>query len=136
MLEEFGILRRKERSAEVSIAPLLDMVFILLIFFVITTNFNRQTGIDIQKPQAQSAVFTAQRTIMVGVSREGAIHIHGQQVSMQRLEGILKQELARHPEASVVIVGDRQSPLGRSVEVMDACLLAGISKVSVAAEKK
>lgn len=136
MLEDYGFLQKKESSAEVNMAPLLDMVFILLIFFVITTNFNRQSGVEVQKPKSQSAVYQGQKTILVGISREGSIHIHGRQVSQEKLIRILTGEIARRPDANVVIVADKMSFLGKAVDVMDACALAGVSKVSVAAEKK
>ncbi len=135
MLEEYGFLQKKESTAEINIAPLLDMVFILLIFFVITTNFNRQSGVEVQKPKAQSAVYQGQKTILIGISREGSIHIHGRQVSIDKLTRIVTSEIARRPDANVVIVADRGSILGRAVEVMDACALAGVKKVSVAADK-
>lgn len=136
MLEEYGFIEKKESSAEVNIAPLLDMVFILLIFFVITTNFSRQSGVEVQKPKAQTAVYQGQKTILVGISREGSIHIHGRQVNLEKLTRIVSSEIARRPTANVVIVADRASMLGRAVEVMDACILAGVKKVSVAADKK
>lgn len=135
MLEEYGFIEKGESSAEVNIAPLLDMVFILLIFFIITTNFSRQSGVEVQKPKAQSAVYQGQKTILVGISREGSIHIHGRQVNLERLTRIISSEIARRPTANVVIVADRASLLGRAVEVMDACILAGVKKVSVAADK-
>ena len=136
MLEEYGFIEKRESSAEVNIAPLLDMVFILLIFFVITTNFSRQSGVEVQKPKAQSAVYQGQKTILVGISREGSIHIHGRQVNLEKLTRIISSEITRRPTANVVIVADRSSLLGRAVEVMDACILAGVKKVSVAADKK
>ncbi len=136
MLEEYGFLHKQESAAEVNIAPLLDMVFILLIFFVITTNFNRQSGVEVQKPKAQSAVYQGQKTILVGISREGTVHIHGRQVNLEKLSRIVSGELSRRPDANVVIVADRGSMLGRSVEVMDACILAGVKKISVAADKE
>ncbi|MBD3240645.1 MAG: biopolymer transporter ExbD [Chitinivibrionales bacterium] len=135
MLEDYHLLRNRDTAARVDIGPLLDMVFILLIFFVITTNFSRQTGLEVQKPKAQSALYQGQKTILVGISREGAIHIHGRQVGVDGLARILAREVSRRPDANVVIVGDRGSTLGRAVEVMDACALAGVQKVSVAADK-
>lgn len=136
MFEEPGFIGRKAATAEVNIGPLLDMVFILLIFFVVTTNFNRETGIDVTKPQAQSAVSLGQKTILVGISREGTIHIYGKQVSPEGLLSILEREVRQRPGVSVVIVGDKGTTLGRSVEVMDLCTQAGISKVSVSADKQ
>jgi biopolymer transport protein ExbD len=136
MLDNYGFLQKKSSAAEVNIAPLLDMVFILLIFFVITTNFSRQTGLEVQKPKAQTAIYQGQKTILIGISREGTVHIHGRQVSLEGLTQVLSREISRRPDANVVIVADRSSMLGRSVEVMDACALAGAKKVSVAADKE
>ncbi len=134
MLEEYGFINKNDSTAEVNMAPLLDMVFILLIFFVITTNFNRQSGVEVQKPKAQSAIYQGQKTILVGISREGTIHIHGKQVNIDKLTRIVASEIVRRPDANVVVVADRGSILGRAVEVMDACIMAGVKKVSVAAE--
>jgi biopolymer transport protein ExbD len=136
MLDDYGFMRREDSSAEVNMAPLLDMVFILLIFFVITTNFNRQTGVEVKKPKAQSVIHQGQKTILIGISREGTVHIHGRQVAIDQLGTIVSREIARRPESNVVIIGDRSAALGRAVEVMDACLLAGVEKISVAADKK
>jgi biopolymer transport protein ExbD len=136
MLDEHcALITVSDSPARVDISPLLDMVFILLIFFVITTNFSRQTGVEVQKPKAQSAIYQGQKTILVGISREGTIHVHGRQVSPEALERILAREIARRPDASVVIVGDRRAALGKAVQVMDACAVAGVRKVSVAADK-
>jgi biopolymer transport protein ExbD len=136
MFDDYGFIGKKSASAEVNMGPLLDMVFILLIFFVITTNFNRETGVDVTKPTAQSATSLGQKTILVGISREGTLHIHGRQVSAETLAGILSREIRQRPDASVVIVGDEGSTLGRSVQIMDICTRAGVAKVSVSAEQK
>ncbi|NLE01398.1 MAG: biopolymer transporter ExbD [Fibrobacter sp.] len=136
MFDDYGFIGKRHATAEINMGPLLDMVFILLIFFVITTNFNRETGVDVTKPTSQSAVFLGQKTILVGITREGTLHIHGRQVSGEALFAILAQEIQQRPDASVVIVGDEGSTLGRSVEVMDICTRAGVTKVSVSTELK
>lgn len=136
LFDDYGFLQKKKSTATVDMGPLLDMVFILLIFFVITTNFNRQTGVEVQKPKAQSAVSQGSKTIMVGITKEGTIHVHGRQVTGEGLVQILEREIASRPDAVVVIVGDRGSTLGRSVEVMDLCARAGVTKVSIAADQE
>ena len=136
MFEDYGILSRRKSRAEINMGPLLDMVFILLIFFVITANFTRQTGVDVKKPKSQSSLYQGQQTVLVGVTREGTIHVHGRQVSIDALSQILSRELARRPDMQVVIVGDKGSPLGRTVEIMDHCTQSGIVKVSLAADKQ
>ena len=135
MAEDFRILEQEDESAEINIGPLIDMVFILLIFFVITTNFTRQTGIDVTKPKAQTAVSQGQKVILVGISREGTIHAYGRQMSPERLQALIQEEVLKRPDLSVVIVSDRQAEIGKAVEVMDICSLAGAKKVSISAEK-
>jgi len=136
MFDDGALVDVRDQPARIDISPLLDMVFILLIFFVITTNFSRQTGVEVQKPKAQTAQYQGQRVILVGISREGTIHVHGRQVTAEGLVRILAREVVRQPDATVVVVGDRRAALGRAVEVMDACALAGVQKVSVAAERE
>jgi len=136
MAEDFRILDSKEdEGADINIGPLIDMVFILLIFFVITTNFTRQTGIDVTKPKAQTAQSQGQKVILVGISREGTIHAYGRQVSPERLQSLVQEEVMKKPDLSVVIVSDRQAELGKAVQVMDICSLAGAKKVSLSADK-
>lgn len=125
-----------DRPAEIAVGPLLDMVFILLIFFVITTTFSRQTGIDVQKPSAVSVQTLSKKSVLIGVSKEGTIHLYGRQVSRETLEDILSREVQRRPDLEAVIIGDRHSPLGRSIEVLDICTKVGIQNASVAAEKE
>ncbi len=136
MAEDFRILDSSDDAgAEINIGPLIDMVFILLIFFVITTNFTRQTGIDVTKPKAQTAISQGQKVILVGISREGTIHAYGRQMSPERLQSLVQEEVMKKPDLSVVIVSDRQAELGKAVQVMDICALAGAKKVSLSADK-
>lgn len=136
MFEDYSLINRASEGAEVDMAPLIDMVFILLIFFVVTTNFNRQTGVDVSKPKAQTATSKGQKTMMVGVTREGTVHVYGRQVSLERLQMLVQQEVAKRPEMSIVIVADHDASIGKAVQVMDQCALAGAEKVSIAADKE
>ncbi|MFP4163700.1 MAG: ExbD/TolR family protein [Chitinispirillaceae bacterium] len=135
MFEDYGLLNKESQTAEINMSPLIDMVFILLIFFVITTNFNRQTGVDVTKPKAQSALSQGTKTMMIGVTREGSIHVHGRQISIERLKTLVGQEINKRPDMTVVIIADQQAAIGKAVQVMDQCALAGASKVSIAADK-
>jgi biopolymer transport protein ExbD len=136
MFENYSLAPSSNSSAEVNIGPLIDMVFILLIFFVITTNFNRQTGVDVTKPKAQSAVSQGQKTMLIGIGREGTIHVHGRQVHFDRLRTLIGTEIAKDPSMSIVIVADQDASIGKAVQVMDQCAIAGAAKVSIAAEKE
>jgi biopolymer transport protein ExbD len=136
MFEDFGMVSDHSEAAEINMGPLIDLVFILLIFFVVTTNFNRQTGVDVSKPKAQSAITQGPKTILVGVTREGTIHVYGRQVTPERLTMLVQQEVTKNPETSVVIIADNDASVGRTVMVMDQCALAGAQKVSIAADKE
>jgi len=117
-------------------APMLDMVFILLIFFIVTSSFVRETGIDVNKPKASSAQELARESILIGISREGTIHINEAQVDLRALRFVLQQMVAEKPDRAAVIVADRDAPSGKVVDVLDVCNLARIKKVSVAANKE
>lgn len=135
MFEDFNILDGDNDEAVVDMGPLIDMVFILLIFFIITTNFNRQTGVDVSKPKASSVSSFKSKTILIGVTPDGTIHVYGRHVSLKRLQSIVKEEIQKNPESAVVIVADQKASIGKAVEVMDNCYLAGAAKVSIAADK-
>ena len=135
VLEDFGFAQQQDQGAEINMGPLIDMVFILLIFFIITTNFTRQTGVDVSKPKAQSAISQGQKVMLIGITREGTVHVYGRQVSLERLSNLVSQEVSNRPDLSIVIVADKDAAIGRAVAVMDKCNLAGAKKVSVAAEK-
>ncbi|MDR2999918.1 MAG: biopolymer transporter ExbD [Fibromonadaceae bacterium] len=128
------VKRYKNRDdVGIDIAPMLDMVFILLIFFVVTSSFVRETGLDVNKPKASSAQELARESILIGISREGTIHINESQVDMRTLRSILQQMTAEKPDRAAVIVADRDAPSGKVVDVLDVCNLARIKKVSIAA---
>jgi biopolymer transport protein ExbD len=112
---------------------MMDMVFILLIFFIVTSTFTRETGIDVTKPKASTSKELARESIMIGISRQGTIHINETQVNLSSLQTILKQMMAESPDRPVVIVSDRDAPSGRIVDVLDECNQAKVRKVSVSA---
>ncbi len=125
--------RRTRQRMTVDIAPLMDMVFILLIFFVVTSTFTRETGVDVTKPTAQTASSVDRESIMIAITRSGTIHINERQVSLSGVEDVLRQMLSRNPAREVVIIADRDSNTGVMVSVIDAANLAGTRKVSIAA---
>jgi len=131
---EFNIPRRKRKEMGLEMGPLMDIVFILLIFFVVTSSFTRETGVDVTKPQAQSASQLEKENILIAITREGTIHIHERQVDMASLQDILKQTLAKTPDREAVVIADKGAVTGTLVQVIDACNLSGVKKVSIAAQ--
>lgn len=133
MNDLFDSIRTQRKQASIDIAPLLDMVFILLIFFIVTSTFTRETGVDISKPRAQSASEVQKESIMIAITRSGTIHVNERQVNIKGLEDVLRQMLIKNPGREVVVIADKESSTGVMVSVIDAANLAGSKKVSIAA---
>lgn len=132
-------LRKTLRGgSEVSInmGPLIDMVFLLLIFFVVTTSFVRETGIEVQRSQADTAEVVEHATIMLGVSAEGHVYFEGRRIDVRSVRGLIERALAEDPEAGVVVVADKNSNTGVVIKAMDQCRLAGAQSVSLAASRE
>jgi len=127
---------KNRREATIDIAPLLDMVFILLIFFIVTSTFTRETGVEVSKPQAQTASQLEKENILIAITRDGTIHIDERQVDLAGLSDVLKGILAKNPDREAVLITDKNAITERLVAVIDACTLAGVKKVSIAALNK
>jgi biopolymer transport protein ExbD len=133
-MNNFNFLQKKHRrTAAIDISPLMDMVFILLIFFVVTSTFTRETGVEITKPQAQSASQLEKENILIAITREGTIHVNERQVDLAGLRDVLADILAKNSDREAVLISDKASMTGTLVQVIDACNIAGVKKVSVAA---
>jgi biopolymer transport protein ExbD len=132
-MTDFRIPSRRRTGFHIDVVPLIDVVFVILIFNIMSSTLTQQTGVDVDKPQARSAGELNRQSILVAVTRDGAIHVNERQVDAGGLEDVLKRLLAGNATGEVVIVADRESNTGLLVSVMDACNLAGARKISVAA---
>ena len=130
----FDLPQRKRKPMGIDMGPLMDMVFILLIFFVVTSTFTRETGVEVTKPQAQTASQLEKENIMIAITREGTIHINERQVDLLSLKDILLQIMAKTPDKEAVIIADESAMTGALVQTIDICTLAGVKKVSMAAQ--
>ena len=128
--------KRARKDVEIAIVNLVDVIFILLIFFIMTTTFSKETGLDITKPSAGSATQLQKENILIGISKEGTLHLDDRQVDLNMLQAILRREIAEDAEKAAVIVADRNTDMGVVVDVMDECNMAGVRKVSVAANQE
>lgn len=119
----------------IDMAPLIDMVFILLIFFMVTTSFVRESGVEVQRPQAATAAARQKGAMMVGVNQAGNIYIDQRKVDLRSVRGLVERFLAEDPEGAVMIVADKKSHTGKLIRVLDQCRLAGAKDVAVAAKR-
>ena len=124
-----------ESGVEVNLSPLIDVVFLLLIFFVVTTVFVEETGVSIQKPSAASASDLEKNSILIALTANGEIVYGGRQVSLNRVRGIVSQQL-REQEMPVILLGDEKAHMGKLVDLIDECKLAGAKQVSIAAQRE
>lgn len=131
------VRRRRLRlgeGVEINMAPLIDMVFILLIFFLVTTSFVKEAGVEVERPTAATAR-PKRGNVMVAVTAEGRIFIERREVDMRSIRPLMERYLAENPEVAVVVVADRRTPTGLLIQVLDQCRLAGVKDVSIAAMK-
>ncbi|MDD5720241.1 MAG: biopolymer transporter ExbD [Candidatus Krumholzibacteria bacterium] len=136
MINARKTLRGGGERVDVNLSPLIDMVFLLLIFFVVTTSFVKETGIDVHRSTAATAEVKERGAIMIGVTSEGEIWMEGKKIDVRSVRGLVERSLAEDPEAGVVVVADRESQTGMVVQVMDQCRLAGAANVSLAARRE
>ena len=128
--------KRKKDESEINITPLLDIVFIMLIFFIVTTSFVKEISLDVNRP-TKSPVKEQKRSevISVRISAEGQIFVQERLVDIAAVRANIESNLAIKPSASVVIVSDRDADAGFLVKVIDQSRLAGAQNVSLAAQK-
>ena len=129
-------LRGRGDKVDINMGPLVDMVFLLLIFYVVTTSFVKESGIDVSRSTAASAEIKERGTIMIGVTPEGDVYFDGKKVDVRSVRGLVERSLAEDPEGGVVVVADKASETGAVVGVMDQCRLAGAKNVSLAAKQE
>jgi biopolymer transport protein ExbD len=131
-------LRGRDRAASpnVNLAPLMDLVFILLIFFVVTATFTRNTGIRVNRPQATWTDSLDPLSLRVAITAGGAVYVEGRRVDLAALRDRVGTLVKKDPDTSVILIADRELAAGRLVEVMDAARIAGAKNVAVATRRK
>jgi biopolymer transport protein ExbD len=124
-----------EDETEINITPMLDIVFIMLIFFIVTTSFIKETGIDVNRPEAQTAAKKERGNILIAISSTGQIWMQKKQVELEQVRYMVEDAVAENPESSVVIIADQEAATGMLIDVMDQVRLGGVANISVAAEE-
>ena len=116
---------------QIDLSPLLDVVFILLIFFIVTTVFVKETGVEVSKPEAVSASKLEKQSIFIAITDDGSVVYGGQNIGIVGVKSTVAQLLAKQP-LPVVLQVDQQVPTKTLVAVMDQAKLAGASNISLA----
>ncbi len=129
--------KKKQRyQMQMPLTSLIDIVFMLLIYFLLTTNFIIDEGIKIKLPQARSGAPQIQKDITVYVDKDGQAYLSDKQVSLSQLFTELKQMIGQNKDQLVIIKADRSVILNKAVKVMDMAKAAGAERLSLATEKE
>jgi biopolymer transport protein ExbD len=134
-MQQRHVLRQKT-GTDLNITPMIDVIFILLIFFLATTSFVKETGVEVERPSAATAERQERGNILIAISENGDIWMGGRMLDIRTVRANVEQALAENPEAAVIITADKSSTTGLLIQVMDQARLAGVSTVSIAAIKE
>ncbi|HAG93745.1 MAG: biopolymer transporter ExbD [Pseudomonadales bacterium] len=124
--------QRPDQETELDLTPMLDVVFIMLIFFIVTTSFVKEAGITVNTPEAETAQRQESANILIGIEESGSIWIDGRPIDVRALKATVARLHAENPQGTVVVQSDEKADTGVLVKVMDQVRLAGIDKIAVA----
>ncbi len=134
MRRPFQAIGQEEEESEINMTPMLDVVFIMLIFFIVTASFVKETGIDVNRPDAQTAVPKDKANILIAISANGDIWIDRRKVDARAVRANIERLHAENPQGSVVIQADKKAITETLIGVMDSARQAGVYNVSIAAQ--
>ena len=125
----------EEEENEINLTPMLDVVFIMLIFFIVTASFIKEAGIDVDRPDAPSADSQDDAAILIAISANDEIWIDRRETDPNAVRGMIERLHAENPKGSIVIQADEESTNEMLVVVMEAAKQAGVTNVAIAALK-
>ena len=131
-MKQFYQQAQQEEESEINITPMLDVVFIMLIFFIVTATFIKEAGIEVNRPDAQTAVKQEKANILIAIGPNNDIWIDRRQVDIRSVRPNIERLHAENPQGSVVIQADKESKTETLIEVMDASRQAGVYNISLA----
>ena len=126
--------RRLQEEAGLDLTPMMDIVFIMLIFFIVTTSFVKETGIEVNRPNADTAERDEKGNILVAISQNNEIWNDKRRVDLKAVRANIERLKIEYPEGSVIIQADKEARSGLLVETMDQIRLAGVQNISIAAK--
>lgn len=123
-------LNSENKTSEINISPLIDIVFILLIFFIVTTVFFEETGVEVSKPQAISQQDLESKSILIAITADGQVHYGGRNVGVVGVRNLVRRMSAREAQP-VILQADEMVPTKLLIKVLDEAKLGGASSVNV-----
>ena len=124
----------REEESEINLTPMLDVVFIMLIFFIVTANFIKEPGLEVNRPDSETAEPTENAAILIAVGNAGEIYMDGRRIDKRQVKANVVRLLAENPQGSVVIQADEKATADTIMAVMDGAREAGVYNISLASE--
>ena len=118
------------------LTPMIDIVFLLIIFFMVSSTFIKSRGIKVKLPGASSAQSEKSNQLVVTIKKDGEVYLNDVPVQIRSLEKKLRQEREKTPENTLIIRGDRSVPYEKMIEIMDIAKIAGLEKISLATTRR
>lgn len=126
---------QQDEEAEINMTPMLDIVFIMLIFFIVTAAFVKEAGIQVTKPEAAMSIQKPRTSIIIGISENGEIWINHKKVDLKSVRPILERLIAENPRGTVIIQADKEAKAGLALDVLDAARAAKAADVAISTRK-
>ena len=123
-----------EEAEEPNITPMLDVVFILLIFFIVTENFIKDPGLEINRPDSETAEITENAAILIAIGPAGEIFMDGRRIDVRQVKANVIRLMAENPQGAVVMQADEKATAEKIIAVMDEVREAGVIDISIASE--
>lgn len=136
MRRGFSNLAAQTEEDGIDITPMLDVVFIMLIFFIVTASFVKESGIEVNRPDASTSSAKPKASILIAINDLGEIWINKRKIDEGQVRANIERLHAENPQGTVVVQADEEARTKTLVAVMDAAREAGVSDVSLATEKK
>jgi biopolymer transport protein ExbD len=119
-------------EAAIDMGPLIDMTFLLLIFFVVNVNFTKETGLEVKRPEASSATELATNNgAVITITSSGILYFGRHRIDLGRVRPLLAKHRLQFPDGNVIIVADESVPTRIVVDVMDECRSAGMKEINL-----
>ncbi len=123
-----------EEAEEPNITPMLDVVFILLIFFIVTANFIKDPGLEINRPDSETAEITENAAILIAIGPAGEIYMDGRRIDVRQVKANVIRLMAENPQGAVVMQADEKATAEKIIAVRDEVREAGVIDISIASE--
>ena len=134
MRKSMNRFSRSDEESDINLTPMLDVVFIMLIFFIVTATFIKQAGIDVLRPPAETAEQKPTVSVLIAISANGDIWIDKKRVDVNAVRAHIERIHAENPKGGLVIQADREAKSEKLIAVLNAARAAGLTQVAISTE--